>query len=525
MRPLPAGITVCSLRIRSTLTITVTAVCLGALAPAASAALRPAGSVRIAGAAPGSLLGWSVAAAGDVNGDGIPDVIMGAPQRKTALGQLTGGAYVVFGSRSRDAVDLGRLSSRGFEIAASASSCPGPCITTGLYDGATVAAAGDVNRDGLSDVMLGNPTLQTVTIVFGKRDSAPVDLSALGRGGYVITGGGVDIGFSLAPAGDFNGDRNPDQVFGMDIAGDEGAQGAFVLYGSAALAGQRNEFDALIRRGLGVDLGNAGGSLMTGEAVASASDVNRDGLGDVLVGAPGSGAGDPEYAQAGVLFGGLGTAGFPTGPPPPGHTSFPRSPTGPFQGLKLVGESKSDRTGAAVGGGCDVNGDHIPDVVIGAPLEDHGLVDSGSVYVVYGRQRPGTIQLRALGNRGFRIDGVRRRGHTGAAVALIRTRKRSPPCLVLVENGPSSRGPVYALTPRPPGSVTRLRPLGRRDVFFTGVRRATGFFLGAVRSGAAGAGDFNGDGREDVVVGDPATGRVLVLLAPRLPRQSQTARP
>ena len=121
-----------------------------------------------------------------------------------------------------------------------------------------------------------------------------------------------------------------------------------------------------------------------------------------------------------------------------------------------MGESKSDRTGAAVGGGCDVNGDHIPDVVIGAPLEDHGLVDSGSVYVVYGRQRPGTIQLRALGNRGFRIDGVRRRGHTGAAVALIRTRKRSPPCLVLVENGPSSRGPDTRSRRARPARWTRL---------------------------------------------------------------------
>lgn len=184
---------------------------------AAGAASAP---IDLATRAPIRLLGaWPVAAAGDFNGDGWPDVVLGNPQLYRTRSEQTGGAYVVFGGPGRGRLDVGRLGDRGVRI-------------LGAQDedmtGSRVAGVGDVNGDGLSDVVVVGARAEAFDrqvpgsrvktriegaayVVFGRRDPGTIDLRSPGSDGFVIRG--VRDG-DAASAGDFNGDGRPDLLVG-----------------------------------------------------------------------------------------------------------------------------------------------------------------------------------------------------------------------------------------------------------------------------------------------------------------------
>ena len=151
--------------------------------------------------------GYSVSAAGDVNGDGLDDVIIGAYQADPN-GNNSGSSYVVFGTESTDAIELSTLEAGG----------GGGFVINGAeandLSGYSVSAAGDVNGDGLDDVIIGayqadpNGTNSGASyVVFGTESTSAIELSILeeeGGGGFVING--VDTsdqsGFSVSDAGD-----------------------------------------------------------------------------------------------------------------------------------------------------------------------------------------------------------------------------------------------------------------------------------------------------------------------------------
>jgi Ca2+-binding RTX toxin-like protein len=176
------------------------------------------GGFRIDGAAAWDRLtagfGAAVAGAGDVNGDGVPDVIVGAPFADPTGRTDAGAAYVVFGKGSSDPVNLGALGANGFEIDGSESR---------EETGFSVSGAGDFNGDGLADLLVGSPWNRIYTgrtgeaeLVFGKRIPSPVLLSAFGGVDYLrIVGQTNDqAGYSVATIGDVNGDRRPDFLIG-----------------------------------------------------------------------------------------------------------------------------------------------------------------------------------------------------------------------------------------------------------------------------------------------------------------------
>jgi hypothetical protein len=165
--------------------------------------------------------GRSVAAAGDVNGDGLADLLVGAFGSDPAAGSAAGRSYVVFGKTSTAAIDLSAVAagSGGFVINGQAG-----------YDssGYSVANGGDVNGDGLADLIVGAYRSDPATagpgnndggrsyVVFGKTTTAAVNLSAIaaGAGGFVINGQAAydNSGFSVASAGDVNGDGRADLI-------------------------------------------------------------------------------------------------------------------------------------------------------------------------------------------------------------------------------------------------------------------------------------------------------------------------
>src|SRR5262245_31995730 len=140
---------------------------------------------KLSGAAANDNSGRSVASAGDVNGDGFADVIVGA--------SLAGASYVVFGQASGFAanINLGSLDgTTGFKLSGA---------------GTTVNSAGDVNGDGFADVIVGSTGTNTSYVVFGQASgfAANINLGSLaGSTGFSLPG----AGFSVASAGAVNGD-------------------------------------------------------------------------------------------------------------------------------------------------------------------------------------------------------------------------------------------------------------------------------------------------------------------------------
>lgn len=223
----------------------------------------------------------SIGAAGDVNGDGIPDLVIGIVGRRGSDDSWIrhSCACVVFGKADDSPVKLRRLGDQGFKI-------KGPST---YWD---AAGAGDVNGDGLDDVIVGAPNTRhccgKAYVVFGKASSRDVKVWKLGKDGYRITGGPGDaiVGNAVTGVGDIDGDGKDDALVGAPgsrrIDGKDGtAKGiGYVLYG--AKAGSSLKLSKLGNRGYRL-IGSRHGDGVGG-TVASAGDVNGDGIPDVVVG-------------------------------------------------------------------------------------------------------------------------------------------------------------------------------------------------------------------------------------------------
>jgi FG-GAP repeat len=176
-------------------------------------------------------VGWSVSGAGDVNGDGRADVIVGFPFYDAGQREDSGAAFVVFGKATAAPVDLASLGNRGFRIDGARA---------GDLAGASVAALGDVNFDGRADLLVGAEQADnngrkdsgSVYVVYGKKDTQAVDLRDLRSAGARLDGEVADdlAGWSVAPAGDVNGDRRPDVLVGAHASDGNGRRQSGAAY-------------------------------------------------------------------------------------------------------------------------------------------------------------------------------------------------------------------------------------------------------------------------------------------------------
>ena len=365
-------------------------------------------NITLDGAAENDRSGSSVAGAGDVNGDGKADVIIGAP-RADPNGSNSGSSYVVYGSGTPTDIDLNYLGAAGFRIDGAAAND---------RSGSSVAGAGDVNGDGKADVIIGAPNADNNSrtnsgssyVVYGSATPTDIDLlNPLGVAGFRIDGAAADdnSGSSVAGAGDVNGDGKADVIIGAWSAGNNGRDGSgssYVVYGSAAPT-NIDLFNSLGVAGFRID--GAAADDRSGASVAGAGDVNGDGKADVIIGAPT--AGNNGRTNSGSSYVVYGSAS---------PTTVDLNSLG-AAGFRIDGAAEYNFSGSLVAGAGDVNGDGKADVIIGAPdASNNGRDNSGSSYVVYGSATPTDIDLlNPLGAAGFRIDGAAANDRSGSSVA------------------------------------------------------------------------------------------------------------
>ena len=367
--------------------------------------------------------GRSVSSAGDVNGDGYDDLIIGAPGADPGGKDSAGETYVVYGGASAPdtdgMLDLSALDgTNGFTL-------------TGIdrFDasGASVSSAGDVNGDGYDDLIIGargadpNGDRSGETYVVYGGVSAPgaggvLDLSALdGTNGYTLTG--IDArdesGFSVSSAGDVNGDGYDDLIIGAH-RGTRSAGETYVVYGGASAPGMNGVLALSALDGInGFTLTGIDPRDNSGFSVSSAGDVNGDGYGDLIIGAPGADQGRKSLAgESYVVYGGAGT-----------DRVFELSALDGTNGFTLTGIGRFNASGASVSSAGDVNGDGYDDLIIGARGADQvRKYSAGETHVVYGgASAPGTDGVLALsaldGASGFTLNGIDWGDSSGVSVS------------------------------------------------------------------------------------------------------------
>jgi len=406
-----------------------------------------------------SYFGHSVGTAGDVNGDGYADVIVGALNYDN--GQTDEGrAFVYHGSSG------GLLASAAWTAESDQADA---------YYGYAVGTAGDVNGDGYSDVIVGAYAFDN-----GEGDEGRAYVYQGSSGGLASSAAwtvesnqpGAWLGGKVATAGDVNGDGFADVIVGAALydngQADEGRtyvyQGSSTgLAASAAWTAESDQVNAFF-----------------GCAVGTAGDVNGDGYSDVIVGAHGFSHG--EVAEGGAFVYHGSAAGLATN-----------------AGWTAEGNQEDAAFGYSVGTAGDVNGDGYSDVIVGANGYDNGETNEGRAFVFHGSSAglsavpawtAESNQVSAdFGNSVATAGDVNGDGYSDVIVGAR-----------FYDNADSTNvGEAFAFHGSPAGlsATAAWRVEGNRYWANLGCSVAT-------------AGDVNGDGYSDVIVGVPNISRVLV---------------
>lgn len=294
--------------------------------------------------------GFSAAAAGDVNGDGYADLMIGAPNYDMTYTD-EGRVFIFFGSDS------------GFSNLPDWTSNGG---TANANFGYAVSSAGDMNNDGYDDIIIGSPDYVEGDSLGGKisiYEGNNAGVSPFANESFKTFQTTSRLGCSVASAGDLNDDGFDDAICGAEnySYGSTGEGAVFVLYGWSS---------GTIYLGL-LEVDKADVSF--GSSVSSAGDVNGDGYDDILVGAKNYTNSQNEEGAAFVF---LGSSSFINGNSP--SWSY-------FSG------SENSHFGSAVASAGDVNNDGYPDIIVGAP-DYNGY---GAVFGFYGEPEPTGLKISA----------------------------------------------------------------------------------------------------------------------------------
>ena len=356
--------------------------------------------IRYSGAATSDALTDSAFVVGDVNGDGIKDLVISASAASNN-GAGSGSAYVIFGGSGIAIGNKPLSTSTNYNIRYDGAAA-GDGLTN-LFAGIGISI-GDVNGDTFPDLVLGTDDADnngtdagSAYVMFStliddvgattgnnKPLSTATNYNIRYDGGAAskLTNGGISIG-------DVNGDTLPDLLVGAALADNNGtnAGSAYVMFSTliddvGATTGNNQPLSTATNYNIRYD-GGAASDFLTGTATPASGDVNGDTLPDLVLGASAADNNGASSGSAYVMFSTLiDDVGATTGNNKPlsTATNYNIRYDGGAASDTLIGTDDPSNTVIQIG---DVSGDGLSDLVLGAYLADNNGSNAGSAYVMF----------------------------------------------------------------------------------------------------------------------------------------------
>ncbi|UCE37617.1 MAG: FG-GAP repeat protein [Thermoplasmata archaeon] len=426
----------------------------------------------------GDRSGISIAGAGDVNGDGYDDILIGAYNNDEGGGEA-GQTFLIFGKGSTWPTKINLSDADASFIGESG----------GDRSGSSIAGAGDVNGDGYDDFLIGAPyhggNRGQTYVIYGKASGWSMDTDLSLADASFIGEGNADLaGDFVAGAGDVNGDGFDDILIGAyknNEGGDDAGQ-TYLVFGNAS------------GWSMGTSLSTANASFWgeavqdrAGSALAGGGDVNGDGFDDILIGAFFNDEGGLDAGQTYLI---LGKA-----------SGWANDVNVSNSDASFYGEDVMDYSGSAgsISIAGDVNGDGYDDILIGAVGNDDGGGSSGQTYLILGKASGWTMDIN-LSSVDASFWGERGGDTSGKSVSSAGDVNGDGYDDIIIgaphnDDGGNGAGKTYLVFGKAAGWVMD-NDLSDADASFIGEDNDD-------QSGnqVAGAGDVNGDGSDNILIG------------------------